>query len=199
MSSEAPEPVADPGSQSSGLRVVLAGGHGQIALLAQRRLAAEGHRPVGLIRRPEHADDLRAVGAEPLVFDLEHQTAAELAEALRQNLEMYAAKFGPPPTVPPPAVPPRQLTLAEVYENFRIADDMLAGAYANSVLVGHSPTEFFMDFIAGFYPTSAVSARVFMSAPQIPKFLASLSAILDQHARRFGGGGSPPPPPSIAG
>ena len=126
-------------------------------------------------------------------------TAAELAEALRQNLEMYAAKFGQPPTPPPPQQPQRQLTLAEVYENFRIADDMLAGAYANSVLVGHSATEFFMDFIAGFYPTSAVSARVFMSAPMIPKFVATLTTILDQHAKRFGGGGMPPPPPSIAG
>src|SRR6476659_9702744 len=96
MSSEAPEPVADPGSQSSGLRVVLAGGHGQIALLAQRRLAAEGHRPVGLIRKPEHADDLRAVGAEPLVFDLEHQTAAELAELVAgADALVFAAGAGP--------------------------------------------------------------------------------------------------------
>ena len=51
-----------------------------------------------------------------------------------------------------------------------------------------------MDFIAGFYPTSAVSARVFMSAPMIPKFVATLTTILDQHAKRFGGGGMPPPP-----
>ena len=116
-------------------------------------------------------------------------TAAELAEALRRNLEMYTQKFGPPPPVPGPANA-RRPTLAEVYENFRIADDMLSGSYANSVLVGHTPTEFFMDFIAGFYPTSAVSARVFMAAPQLPKFLAALSSSLDQHAKRFGGGGS---------
>jgi hypothetical protein len=131
-------------------------------------------------------------------------TAAELAEALRRNVEMYTQKFGPPPAVPGPANP-RRPTLAEVYENFRVPDDMLSGSYANSVLVGHSPTEFFMDFVTGFYPTSAVSARVFMAAPQVPRFITALSASLDQHAKRFGGGAQqqhrpePPPPPHTAG
>ena len=135
-------------------------------------------------------------------------TAAELADALRKNVEMYTQKFGPPPVVPGPANP-RRPTLAEVYENFRVPDEMLSGSYSNSVLVGHSPTEFFMDFITGFYPTSAVSARVFMSAPQVPRFITALSASLDQHAKRFGGNhppspvppkhDPPPPPPHVAG
>ena len=125
-------------------------------------------------------------------------TAAELAEALRRNVDMYTQKFGPPPAVPGPPNP-RRPTLAEVYENFRIADDLLSGSYANSVLIGHSATEFFMDFVTGFYPTSAVSARVFMAAPQVPRFITALTASLDQHAKRFGRGGGPPPPPSIAG
>jgi uncharacterized protein YbjT (DUF2867 family) len=34
-------------------------------------LAAAGHEAVGIIRRPEQADDLRAIGAEALVLDLE--------------------------------------------------------------------------------------------------------------------------------
>jgi uncharacterized protein YbjT (DUF2867 family) len=34
-------------------------------------LADAGHEAVGIIRRPEQADDLRAIGAEPLVLDLE--------------------------------------------------------------------------------------------------------------------------------
>lgn len=78
------------------LRVVFAGGHGQIALLAQRRLSAEGHRPVGLIRNPEHAEELRAIGAEPVVFDLENQTAAELAEIISgADALVFAAGAGP--------------------------------------------------------------------------------------------------------
>jgi uncharacterized protein YbjT (DUF2867 family) len=91
MSSEATEHTDD-----ARLRVVFAGGHGQIALLAQRRLAAEGHQPVGLIRKPAHGDDLRAVGSEPVVFDLENQTAAELAELVRgADALVFAAGAGP--------------------------------------------------------------------------------------------------------
>ena len=67
-------------SSNGELRVVVVGGHGQIALILLRLLAEQGHRPVGLIRNPSHAADLEAVGAEPLVFDLEQQTAAALAE-----------------------------------------------------------------------------------------------------------------------
>lgn len=76
--------------------VVFAGGHGQIALLAQRRLAAEGHRAVGLIRDPAYAEQLREIGAEPVVFDLENQTAAELA-AIVQGADalVFAAGAGP--------------------------------------------------------------------------------------------------------
>lgn len=78
------------------LRVVFAGGHGQIALLAQRRLAGEGHRPVGLIRNPAYAEDLRAVGAEPVVFDLERQIAAELAKIIEgADALVFAAGAGP--------------------------------------------------------------------------------------------------------
>ena len=121
-------------------------------------------------------------------------TAAELADTLRRNVEMYTHKYGPPAAVPGPQNP-RRPTLAEVYENFRLTDDQLSGNYANSVLVGHSPTEFFMDFLTGFYPTSAVSARVFMAAPQVPRFITALTASLEQHGKRFGGGGGPPPPP----
>lgn len=93
MSSESAEATL---GGPTGRRVVFAGGHGQIALLAQRRLAAEGNRPVGLIRKPEHADDLRAVGAEPVLFDLESQTAAELAEIITgADALVFAAGAGP--------------------------------------------------------------------------------------------------------
>jgi uncharacterized protein YbjT (DUF2867 family) len=51
--------------------VVIAGGHGQIALLLERRLTAAGHRVRGLVRNPDHARDLEAAGAEAVVADLE--------------------------------------------------------------------------------------------------------------------------------
>jgi uncharacterized protein YbjT (DUF2867 family) len=51
--------------------VVVAGGHGQIALRLLRLLAERGDRARGLIRNPEHAADLEAAGAEPVICDIE--------------------------------------------------------------------------------------------------------------------------------
>ena len=57
--------------------IVVAGGHGQIALLVLELLAEDGHRARGLIRNPDHAADLEQVGAEPVVADLEREGITE--------------------------------------------------------------------------------------------------------------------------
>ncbi|WP_030492032.1 NAD(P)-binding oxidoreductase [Micromonospora chokoriensis] len=78
------------------MRVVIAGGHGKIALLLQRHLAERGDTPVGLIRNPAQADALRAVGAIPIVCDLEHTGVAELAAHLDDaDAVIFAAGAGP--------------------------------------------------------------------------------------------------------
>ena len=46
------------------MRVVIAGGHGKIALLLERLLAERGDQAVGLIRNPAHVADVRRAGAE---------------------------------------------------------------------------------------------------------------------------------------
>ncbi|HWK25218.1 MAG TPA: NAD(P)H-binding protein [Solirubrobacter sp.] len=51
--------------------VLVAGGHGQIARRLLRLLARDGHTARGLIRNPDHAADLEADGAQPVLFDLE--------------------------------------------------------------------------------------------------------------------------------
>ncbi len=51
--------------------VVIAGGHGKVALRLERLLSARGDRVRGLVRDPAHAPDLRAAGAEPVLADLE--------------------------------------------------------------------------------------------------------------------------------
>jgi uncharacterized protein YbjT (DUF2867 family) len=53
------------------MEILVAGGHGQIALRLLRAAAERGHRARGLIRNPDHAADLEAVGAEPVLCDLE--------------------------------------------------------------------------------------------------------------------------------
>jgi uncharacterized protein YbjT (DUF2867 family) len=78
------------------MRIVIAGGHGQIALLLSRRLADRGDPVVGLIRNPAHAAEVMAAGAEPATADLESVDAATLAEALRgADAVVFAAGAGP--------------------------------------------------------------------------------------------------------
>src|SRR5215218_8365746 len=50
------------------MRVVIAGGHGKIALLLGRALAGRGDAAVGLVRDPGHVADVRATGADAAVF-----------------------------------------------------------------------------------------------------------------------------------
>ena len=64
------------------MRIVIAGGHGKIALLLSEILATAGHEPIGLIRNPAHAAEVRATGATPLVLDLEDSDVSSTASAL---------------------------------------------------------------------------------------------------------------------
>ncbi|MFB7937961.1 NAD(P)H-binding protein [Streptomyces sp. NPDC127049] len=78
------------------MRIVIAGGHGRIALRLERLLSAGGHEAVGIIRRPEQAEDLRTAGAEPVVLDLEAASVEEVAEVLRgADAAVFAAGAGP--------------------------------------------------------------------------------------------------------
>lgn len=71
--------------------VVVAGGHGQIALKLYANLRLESR---GLIRNPDHADDVRAAGGEPVVFDLE--SGDDLARHLEgAEAVVFAAGAGP--------------------------------------------------------------------------------------------------------
>jgi uncharacterized protein YbjT (DUF2867 family) len=51
--------------------VVVAGGHGMIALRLLGLLSEGGHRARGLVRNPDHVADLAEVGAEAVVCDME--------------------------------------------------------------------------------------------------------------------------------
>lgn len=74
--------------------VLVVGGHGKIALRLLRLLAARGDRARGLIRKPEQAADLQAIGAVPVLGDLEAEpsleTYVEGADAV-----VFAAGAGP--------------------------------------------------------------------------------------------------------
>jgi uncharacterized protein YbjT (DUF2867 family) len=78
------------------MHIVIAGGHGQIALRLERLLAARGDSTAGIIRTADQADDLRAAGAEPVVCDLESANLAEVAGHLAgADAAVFAAGAGP--------------------------------------------------------------------------------------------------------
>src|SRR5215208_979881 len=73
--------------------VLVAGGHGQVALHLLRLLSEHGHHGRGLIRDEAHAPDLEQVGAVPVLCDLETDEAVPhvgAAEAI-----VFAAGAGP--------------------------------------------------------------------------------------------------------
>jgi nucleoside-diphosphate-sugar epimerase len=76
--------------------VAIAGGHGQIALRLARLLSARSDRVRGLIRNADHADDVRAAGAEPVLCDLEVAAVSEVAELIGgADAIVFAAGAGP--------------------------------------------------------------------------------------------------------
>jgi len=78
------------------MRVVIAGGHGQIALRLERLLSARGDEVAGIIRKPHQAQDLIDAGAETVVCDLESADVADVARHLQSaHAAVFAAGAGP--------------------------------------------------------------------------------------------------------
>jgi uncharacterized protein YbjT (DUF2867 family) len=76
------------------MHVVIAGGHGKIALHLERLLADGGHRVTALIRRRDHDSDVREAGAEPVLCDLEQED--ELSHYVQgADAMVFAAGAGP--------------------------------------------------------------------------------------------------------
>lgn len=110
--------------------------------------------------------------------------------ALRENLGNYRRNFGSLPQGPqmkPPPAAPQQTPVQELYDHLKIPEDVVSGRYANAVMIGHTATEFSFDFITTFFPRSAVSCRVYLSAPNVPRFLDSLTHAFEQYQRRLRG------------
>lgn len=108
-----------------------------------------------------------------------------MIRALQQNIDNFTKRFGPPPAMPKPPQPVKPPSVEEIYDQLKISDEVMCGVYANTLMITHSPAEFVLDFITSFYPKSAVSARVFLSAPQVPRLLETLSRSFEQFQRKM--------------
>ena len=66
-------------------RILLIGGHGKVALLTAPLLARDGHVVDAVIRNPEHADEVAATGAIPIVADIETLDTDALADLVAEH------------------------------------------------------------------------------------------------------------------
>jgi hypothetical protein len=108
----------------------------------------------------------------------------QFVAVIRDNVAKFEARFGKISELPKPAAPQRQPTIQEIYDDLKMTDEVHVGAYANAVLMSHGASEFTFDFITRFFPNAAVSARVFMAAPQVPKLLESLTVSMNRYRQR---------------
>jgi nucleoside-diphosphate-sugar epimerase len=77
-------------------RVVVAGGHGKIALILEKLLSDRGDTVAGFIRNQDHTADLEAAGAHAVVLDLESASVDDVAAHLRgADAVVFAAGAGP--------------------------------------------------------------------------------------------------------
>ncbi len=132
-----------------------------------------------------------------------HAVMPQFIKALQDNVRKFEERFGKSTELPRPPSDHRP-NIQEIYDEMKLPDAILCGAYANGVMVGHSASEFSFDFIASFFPRSSVSSRVFLSAPQVPRLLESLDktyANFQQRVekqKRQGQAHDPAPPPNTA-
>jgi len=78
------------------MKIAIAGGHGQIALLLARLVTDAGHDAVAIVRNPAHVADVEQQGATAIVADLEQLDDDGLALRLRGvDAVVFAAGAGP--------------------------------------------------------------------------------------------------------
>lgn len=118
-----------------------------------------------------------------------------LINALRDNLNLYQNQFGTPTALRPPTPPPTPPSIEEIYDQFKVPDDLLSGVYANAAMIVHTQAEFCLDFITNFYPRSAVSCRVYLAAPQVPGLLNTLTHSFQQYQQKLANQANRPPQP----
>ena len=117
---------------------------------------------------------------------------APMVKAISENVDNFRARFGVPASLPapPPNVP--QPNIVEIYEQLKIPEDVAVGAYANTLMISHTASEFCLDFILDLFPRPTVTQRIYLSAPQVPPFLNTLKRTLEQLQQRS----HPQPPPA---
>jgi hypothetical protein len=78
---------------------------------------------------------------------------------------------------------PQPATITDLYEQVKFPEELLSGAFANAVMVRHTPEEFCFDFISNLYPRPIVVCRVYAAAGRVPSFIDAMSGSLGRYER----------------
>jgi hypothetical protein len=87
-----------------------------------------------------------------------------------------------PPSASGHAAPPTA-PITELYEQLKFPEELMPGAFANAVMIRHTPEEFCFDFISNLYPRPIVVSRVYASAGRVPSFIDAMSGSLGRYER----------------
>jgi len=68
----------------------------------------------------------------------------------------------------------------DLYDDIIVPDEVQVGVYANGLIIGHTNSEFKLDFVSNMFPKSVVTSRIFMSAPQLVRLLNTLERTVQQ-------------------
>jgi hypothetical protein len=79
---------------------------------------------------------------------------------------------------------PAQPRIEDLYDQLKLPDELLGGVYANVVMIRHTAEEFCFDFIANFFPRSAVTCRAFMASGRVPSFLDAMQSAMRRYRPR---------------
>jgi hypothetical protein len=73
-------------------------------------------------------------------------------------------------------------SVVDLFDQLRLPDELACGVTANGILIRHTAEEFWLDFIANFYPKSTVAGRIFMAAGRVPTLLETLTVAAHRYA-----------------
>ena len=197
--SNPPQPTGEPGQFTQAVR------HQQVSALVPESVARGVYASGALVFAGPHelvVDFFQAIARPHSIacrVILPPTIVPNVINALKTNLDNYRNRFGSIPEQPMPNPPPAPPSIDEIYSRFKIPDDVQSGIYANTVMMTHTHSDFCFDFITGFYPRSAVAARVFTTIPQIPRLLQMLTRSFEQWRSRPRPQQPPIPPTSSAG
>ena len=108
-----------------------------------------------------------------------------MLRALMENLGRYEKTFGTV-SVQPENTRAQAGQVSDLYAKLQVMDELLGGAYSNSMSVMHTHDEFIMDFSTTFPPAPKIAARLIVSPPHLRRLIGVLGDNLSQYEDRYG-------------